>query len=193
MPRLPHRELTPREKIFCRQHYRGTQHCVARISDKLQASRQTVRQALIEMALITEPCTGPRRWAPDEEVRMVELLVDHSIPEVAEFLGRTEGAIIARKRIIDARLRTERGYYTVAETARILGMDIDWVIKHTQKRRPPASSRPRLPLCGADPKNSSPRRLSDDSSSCTRGRSLTRHMTCKPSSRSWPREQGASP
>jgi len=85
------------------------------------------------MALITEPCTGPRRWAPDEEVRMVELLVDHSIPEVAEFLGRTEGAIIARKRIIDARLRTERGYYTVAETARILGMDTDWVIKHTQK------------------------------------------------------------
>ena len=71
---------------------------------------------------------------------MMELAADHPVSKVAQILGRSEGAVETRMREVNARLRRNGGHYTIAETAKILGMDKDWV---KDELRPGGALRPR--------------------------------------------------
>ena len=127
----PHRELSDDDKAYICDHYAGSRRSMQMLCRRFDASNRTIQQALEEGGRIK---TGRSRlWTPEDEERMMGLLLEHSLEETARRLNRTPGAVTARRTKVNAKLRRKEGLYTVAETAERLGVSEEWV-RHEMTR-----------------------------------------------------------
>ena len=127
----PHRELNDDEKMYICAHYAGSRRSMQMLCRRFDASNRTIEQALKEGGRI-QPGRS-RRWTPEDEERMMDLLLEHGLDETARRLERTPGAVNARRAHVNAKLRRKEGLYTVAETAECLGVSEEWV-RHEMTR-----------------------------------------------------------
>ena len=128
----PHRELTEEQKLYICTHYAGSRRSMQALCRRFDASNRTVQQALEEGGRIKRGRS--RLWKPQDEARMMDLLLEHSLEETARLLDRTPGAVTTRRAKVNGQLRRQKGLYTVAETAERLGVSDDWV-RHEMTRR----------------------------------------------------------
>ena len=128
----PHRELTEEQKLYICAHYAGSRRSLQMLCRRFDASNWTIQQALEEGGRIKRGRS--RLWTPEDEERMMDLLLEHSLEETARRLNRTPGAVTARRAKVNGRLRRKGGLYTVAETAEHLGVSEGWV-RHEMTRR----------------------------------------------------------
>ena len=127
----PHRELTEEQKLYICAHYAGSRRSMQMLCRRFDASNWTIQQALEEGGRIKKGRS--RLWEPEDEERMMGLLLEHGLEETARRLKRTPGAVTARRAKVNAELRRKAGFYTVAETAERLGASEEWV-RHEMTR-----------------------------------------------------------
>ena len=127
----PHRELSDDDKAYICDHYAGSRRSMQMLCRRFDASNKTIQQALEEGGRIKQGRS--RLWTPEDEARMMDLLLEHSLEETARRLNRTPGAVTARRAKVNAKLRRMGGLYTVAETAERLGASEEWV-RHEMTR-----------------------------------------------------------
>lgn len=112
---------TDEEREIVRRDYDGTNAGADRIAARLGVTRYAVKGMAYKLGV--GKITDRRRWTPEEDERLTELITQYAPKDVARLMGRGLNSVVVRSKRLGLSRRVRDGWYTKREVCEILGVD----------------------------------------------------------------------
>ena len=150
MGKPPHR-WTEEEREILRREPSQTHEARRQLAARLGVTEGVVEYQATKMGL--HRARGGRTWTTEEEKKLLELVERKPVTQIARILNRSINSVTVRAKKLNASRRSRNGWYTLGETAEMLGASQPWVrrriengslraTQHYEDRRPQARGRP---------------------------------------------------
>ena len=123
--RKTNHQWTDEEREIVRRDYR--QNCASKreLANRLGMTEPQVAYQIARMGLRKR--SDRRPWTPEENSRLLDLIEEKSVWQIAKSMKRTVNAVGVQATRLNASRRNRIGWYTMREVCEILGMDHHWV------------------------------------------------------------------
>ena len=123
--RKTNHQWTDEEREIVRRDFRQTSASQRELANRLGMTGPQVAHQIAKMGLRKHSVRRP--WTPEENSRLLDLIEEKSIGQIAKSMKRTVNAVMIQAKRLNASRRNRTGWYTMREVCEILGMDHHWV------------------------------------------------------------------
>ena len=116
---------TQRERDIIRNQYRGTRLSKVDLAEKIGVTEAAVAGQISRMGICKT--TDRRPWTQEEDQTLIALVHKMTVTQVAKRMGRSVNSVTVRSKRLKCSRRIRDDWYTLSETADILGKDTKWV------------------------------------------------------------------
>lgn len=108
-----------------RREYAGTHESRNALAIQLGVTANSISYMVGKLGLATK--NNYRRWTPEEDARLTELLETMTVESIARKMRRSLDSVTVRVQRLGLSRRDRYGWYTKTEVCAILGKDHKWV------------------------------------------------------------------
>lgn len=116
---------TEDEREIVRRDYAHTHASRRAIAQHLGISEFAVAGQIAKMGIAKR--SDRRRWARQEDERLMELMPRYSPGKIAKLLHRSLNSVVVRSKRLGISRRVRDGWFTKQEVGEILGVDHHWI------------------------------------------------------------------
>ena len=116
---------TQEELEIIKRDYQGTTKSRLAIAERLGVTQFAVAGQIARLGLCQT--SDRKRWTPEEDGRLAELVFTLSMTQVAKEMNRSINAVTIRAKRLKLSRRIRNDWYTLNEVTEILGKDHHWV------------------------------------------------------------------
>ena len=118
-------QWTDEELQIVRRDYRHTRQSTEELALRLGVTVNAVKGKVQRLGIAST--SGRRRWTPEEDARLWELVPRYAMTTIAKKLGRGLNSVVVRSKRLGVTRRCRDGWYTMREVEAILAMDHRWI------------------------------------------------------------------
>ena len=118
-------QWTDEELQIVRRDYRHTRQSTEELALRLGVTVNAVKGQVQRLGIAST--RGRRRWTPEEDARLWELVPRYAMTTIAKKLGRGLNSVVVRSKRLGVTRRCRDGWYTMREVEAILAMDHRWI------------------------------------------------------------------
>jgi len=116
---------TEEERIFIRVHYRHSHASRRELAALLGVTEYGVAGQIAKMGIAKR--SDRRRWTPEEEEQLAELIPRFAPGTIAKRMHRSVNSVVVKSKRLGCCRRYRDGWFTKKEICEILGVDHKWV------------------------------------------------------------------
>ena len=124
--KTPTRHWTEEELTVIGQEYNGTGRSRQNLAERFGVTQWQIGTALKKLGRLLSN-DQQRRWTPQEDEQLKQLIPQFSSFLISNRLQRTENAVVTRIKHLGLSKRDRKGWYTLNEVSSLLGKDHHWI------------------------------------------------------------------
>ena len=115
---------TDEERDIVRRDYDGTNVSARNIASRLGVTLCAVKGQVQSMGIARDKS---RRWTPDDEERLAELITQYTPRTIAHRLHRSINSVVVKSKRLGCSRRAKDGWFTKKDVCELLGVDHKWL------------------------------------------------------------------